>query len=111
MAYYSNVNNPQYRESALFLEDNIKKNDLVIANIQTVTVPFAYYSDNLVDADGISNVEDAKKVSDGKDSVWLALSATKYSDPKGLIRAYFDENFRLEETRRFYDVELLYYTR
>ena len=110
-SYYSNPNKPQYREAAFYLQNNIKNGDVVIANVQSIKVPFSYYSDSLSRTYGVSDVDEARAAVDRHNSVWLALSLTKYSDTKGTIKNYFDENYKLSESKKFYNVELHHYSR
>ena len=110
LSYYTNLNNPQYREAAIYLQNNFKGNEIVIANIQSVKVPFDYYSGRFFTY-GVSNIDEAREATNGKNNVWVALSLTKYSDSSGTIKKYFDNNFNLIESKKFYNVELYHYSR
>ena len=110
-SYYLNVNYPQYREATAFLEQNTGKGDLIIVNIPSVRVPLDYYSKKLADVYGISNVEEAQEKARNSQSVWLVLS-TKYSDPDGMIKKYFDKNYKLVKSKEdLFEISLYHYIR
>ena len=109
-SYYFNLRYPQYREAVFFLEKNADKNDAILLNLESVKIPFNYYSTKLNNVYGIANEADVKKLSENKTSVWLLLS-TKYADQKGLIKKYFNENYKLIQTKRFFEVDLYHYVK
>ena len=110
-SYYSNVNNPQYREAAGFLYDNSEKDDTILFNIYSMGAAFEYYEPGLKNTFGVNNVHEAADLASGRDSVWLVRSLTKYSDQEGEIKKHFDDNYRLADTKKFFEVELFHYVK
>ena len=110
LSYYINLNKPQYKEASDFLEINSINKEIIIVNLPSVAVPLDYYSDKLHNIHGVTSAQEADYLTLGSKSLWLVLS-TKYSDPKREIRDFFDENFRLEGSKKFHGVELLHYSK
>ena len=110
VSYYSNPSKPQYSDMVRFLETKSEGKDLVIVNLPSVAVPFDYYSDKLENVYGAGNVDDAKKISSNAGNLWLVLS-TKYSDPDGKIKSYFNSNYKLLESANFHDVYAYHYAK
>ncbi|MDP7243866.1 MAG: hypothetical protein QF568_00820, partial [Flavobacteriales bacterium] len=44
-----------------------------------------------------------------KESLWLVLSFLKYSDPERTIQTYFDKNYKMSESKQFFDIEIYRY--
>lgn len=108
-SYYSNLDKPQYKEAVDFLEIN-SNNEIIIMNLPSVAVPFSFYSEKLTKVYGISDSEEAGEIVSNSDSVWLVLS-TKHADKDGKIKGYFEKNYKLIETKLFYDVSVYHYVK
>lgn len=107
-AYYKNVNNQQWRELADYIKANGKANEPIVISISYGEVTFRYYyADARVK--GVQNADDAKEFIKGDESLWLVLTFWQYYDPEGSIQRYFEENYKLIETKEFYDLELRHY--
>lgn len=104
-AYYANVDRQQFREAAKFLPQD----EPIFLNIDTAQVAFKYYYGEKEDVIGVKNAEELKSHLQNKNSFWMLLTFTKYSDPKNSIRKYLDENYKLAEKKEFFDIELLHY--
>ena len=108
-AYYSNPVKHQWREAADFMRERSSKGDVILLNIYTGQVAFKYYygiSDNIF---GVRNAAEALNLAGNKDSIWLILASTKYSDPKGKIKKALDENYKLSEEKHFFEVYVYHY--
>ena len=109
-SYYSNPSKPQYKQAVEFMELNSNNQEKIIVNLPSVTVPFNYYSDKLANIYGINNSDEAKKLSLNSDSLWLVLS-TKYADQDGKIKTFLDGQYKLLESKYFYDVSIYHYSK
>jgi len=104
-AYYTNIDKQQFREAAEFLP----KNETILINTQTAQVTFQYYygeKDNVI---GIKDLNELKLQLNNKDSFWILLTFTKYSDPEDKIKKFLNDNFKLTDKKDFFDIELLHY--
>ncbi len=107
VSYYSNRSKPRYREAVRFLELNSDNKELIMVNLPSVIVPFDYYSDRL-NVNRVLDANEAAKLSAGYSSAWIVLS-TKYADSN--IKSYFDKNYKLSESKIFFDVHIYHYTK
>lgn len=105
-AYYANPDKQQFREAALFLP----KDETIFVSMETAQVIFKYYYGEKSNVIGVVDLNDLKKYLGNKDSFWVLLTFTKYSDPKGSIKNYLNENYLLTETKNYFDIELLHYS-
>ncbi len=108
-AYYENIGNPDYRQAAAYLESKAN-NELILTNLPSVAVPTTYYSQKPMNMHGIENSQEAMIISSNANSLWLILS-TKHADKDGLIKNYLDENYKLTESKEFFDVRLYHYSK
>ncbi len=104
-AYYINIDKQQFREASEFLP----KNEPIFLNIDTAQVALKYYYGEKSNVIGVKNVDELKTHLQDKNSFWMLLTFTKYSDPKNEIKKFLDSNYKLVEKREFFDIELLYY--
>ena len=44
-------------------------------------------------------------------NLWMLFTFTKYSDPKGTIKKFLDQNYIITEKKKFYDIDLFHYTK
>lgn len=104
-AYYMNITKPQFREAAKFLPED----EPIFLNIFSSQAAFQYYygeKDNVV---GIRDVNELKPLLVDKNSFWMLLTFTKYSDPEGKIKKFLDDNYQLTDKKELFDIELLHY--
>jgi len=109
LAYYENPRYPQIKEAIHYLEQR-RVNEPIFLQIYSVQSVFSHYSTTL---DGkyspLHNLSAAQLKSKGLDSFWLVSSLTKYYDPKGEIKKYFDDAFYLSDELHYYDVDIYHY--
>lgn len=110
-SYYFNFDKVQWRESANYIQDNREDNELILINAANTLLPFSYYYSNPINVKGIKDVDELKHIVNGKNELWLILSSEKYSDPKGTIKSYLDENYRIVKQKEFVGVKIFYYSR
>jgi len=104
-AYYTNVQNQQFREAAEFLP----KGQPIFVNAPGAQVALRYYygeKDNVV---AVRNLAELKDYLKNIDSFWMFLTFTKYSDPENTIKTYLSQHYQLIEKKEFFDIELLRY--
>ncbi|MBI2559342.1 glycosyltransferase family 39 protein [Candidatus Woesearchaeota archaeon] len=104
-AYYANVDKQQFREASAVLP----KNELVFVSKDTAKRGVWYYFGERDNVIGIDDVNELKSHLNNKDSFWVLLTFTKYSDPEGKIKKYLDDNYKLLDKKEFFDIEILHY--
>ena len=104
-AYYINIDKQQFREASILLPNH----EPIFLNIVSSQVAFQYYTGERENIVGVIDVDDLKSQLKGKNSFWMLLTFTKYSDPENKIKKFLDENYKLTETRNLFDIELLHY--
>ncbi len=104
-AYYANIDKQQFREAAKFLPND----EPIFLSIDTAQVVFKYYYGEKSNVIGVKSVEELKAHLQNKNSFWMLLTFTKYSDPRNEIRKFLDGNYKLVEQKEFFDIELFYY--
>ena len=106
-AYFVNVHKQEFREASDFLP----KNEPIFLNIASSVMSFRYYYGENGNTIPIKNLDELKSHLGNKNSFWVLLTFTKYSDPKNEIRNFLDKNYQLSEKKNFFDIELLHYRR
>ncbi len=104
-SYFTNVDKQQFREAAEFLPTT----ELIFLNIKSAQVPFKYYYGEKENVIGITDINDIKSHLNDVKSFWVLSTFTKYSDRENKIKKFLDENYRLEEKKEFFDIELFHY--
>ena len=110
-AYHSSIKKQQFREAAMFLKERIKSTDSIFFNINTGITPFTYYYGKADYSYAIPNLQRAIDISNGKKSIWIVYALPKYSDPKGEIKKFFDDNYRMQEEKEFFDIAVYHYSK
>lgn len=106
-AYYINIDKAQFREAVKLLPEN----ELIIVSKTSAEKNVKYYygdKDNVV---GVEDITILKQYLKNKDSFWVLLTFTKYSDPEGKIKSFLNENYKLVDKKEFFDIELFHYKR
>ncbi|MBN4049073.1 glycosyltransferase family 39 protein [archaeon AH-315-M20] len=104
-AYYINIDKQQFREAVEFLPEN----EPIFLNIVSAQVAFQYYSGERDNVIGVADVDELKSFLYNKNSFWMLLTFTKYSDPENKIKKFLNENYQLTDKKDLFDIELLHY--
>ncbi len=104
-AYYKNIDKQQFREVA----DYLPENELILISKDTAKRGVWYYYGDTPNVVGVDDVNELKLHLNNKDSFWVLLTFTKYSDPEDKIKAYLDGRYQIKDKKEFFDIELLHY--
>lgn len=110
-SYYANYDKSQWREAIAYLKDNRYDHELIVMNAANNVLPFSYYNPDTINTKGVKNVEELKAAIKDEQIIWLILSGDLLHDPKGTIKGYLDDNYKLEKVREFSGLKLYRYVK
>jgi len=108
-SYYVNFDTQQWREASEYLHLNRPLDQALFIQKANGILPLRYYytiDDNIITID---TADDFIPALEGKQSFWLVLALEKYSDPKGLVKAYADSNYNLVQKKEYNGIKILHY--
>ena len=111
-AYYSNVDQQQWREVAEYMKNKVEDDEAILISIYSGEPIFRYYYGEHDNIYGVKKLdEDLINLLKSNERIWLILSFWKYNDPEGLIQGYVNENYELVKSKNFFDIEVYHYQR
>lgn len=109
-SYYHNTDKQQWREAAEFLKGKVSETEPIIISIYSGEVSLRYYYGNYGNIHGVRKLDDnLKALVKDKDSLWLILTFWKYLDPEGSVQKYINENYKIAEHKKFFDIDIYLY--
>ena len=105
-----------WRSTVSYVEENERSDETIVLNAEHIYPAFSYYYHGSLtwhraevgDAESTSAFLD--QVTAGKESAWLVLSREDLSDPRGLVKSWFDRHGLMIDDRWFSGGRVLRYS-
>lgn len=107
-SYYSNFDKGQWVDVANYLKVHRQKDEFIIIHKEVAILPLSYYYP-IKNIEGVRDVEQAKLLTNGKNSFWLIYASEKYGDSKQEIKKYLDSVYKIDNQAEFVGAKLYHY--